>query len=347
MTRHRDFARLERDWGIVPMASDYLPEAFRSDYSLAMDAQPALITSANGAIPAMFTSYVDPETIRILQAPNAGAEILGEKKNGSWTTRTAFFPVVENTGEIAAYGDRNTNGRSGANAEWPQRQSWHFQTVVSWGDMEVDLAGEAKLNWISEQQNSAALTLDKFMDYSYHFGVANLQNYGILNDPYLRAALTPTTKSESGLGTSWGSTGAYAAPTEIFNDFQVIFNDLVTSTFGRVKATDEMTFACSPSREAALLSVNIYGLSAIKIIKDAFPKLKVKSSPRYTISGVEHVQLIADKFDGKETGYCAFTEKMRDHAVVRQLSSYDQKKTAGTWGAIIRYPIAISQMTGV
>ena len=346
MNRHKDFARLERDWGIVSFAHDYLPDDFRSNYSLAMDAQPALVSSANAGIPAMFTSYVDPEVIRILQAPNMGAEILGERKTGDWTTRTAFFPVVENTGEVAAYGDRNTNGRSGANANWPQRQSFHFQTVIEYGDMEVDMAGEAKLNWVAEQQQSAASTLDKFMDYTYHFGVTNLQNYGILNDPSLPAALTPTTKTET-TTTSWGSTGAYASPNEIFTDFQILFNALVTQTAGRVKATDDLTFACSPSREAALLSTNVYGLSAVEMIKRAFPKLKVKSSPRYTVSGTEHVQLVADKFDGKQTGYCSFTVKMRDHAVVRFLSSFKQKKTAGTFGAIIRYPVAVAQMTGV
>lgn len=343
MSLRTDRARLERDWGIVPMAQDYLPD----DISLALDAQPALVSTASGGIPAMLTSYVDPEVIRILQAPNEGANIVGERKNGNWTDRTAFFPVVENTGEVSAYGDRNTNGRSNANATWPQRQSFHFQTVITYGDMEVDMAGEAKLNWIAEQQQAAALTLDKFMDYVYHFGVSGLQNYGLLNDPSLPAALTPVTKSEAGLGTSWGSTGAYASPNEIFNDFQIMFNGLVTQTAGRVKAKDKLTFACSPSREAALLSTNSFGLSAMKMIKDAFPNLEVKSSARYTVSGVEHVQLISDKFDGKDTAYCAFTEKMRDHAPVRELSSFQQKKTAGSWGAIWRYPVAVVQMTGV
>ena len=34
------------------------------------------------------------------------------------------------------------------------------------------------------------------------------------------------------------------------------------------------------------------------------------------------VQLIAESFNGNKTGYCAFNEKMRDHMVVRDLSSY-------------------------
>lgn len=342
-----DRAVLERDWGIISMAQDYLPSEFRNRFSMAMDAQPTLVTTGSNGVPAMFTTYIDSNVVNVLQAPNKGSEILGEKQTGDWTTRTAIFPVVENTGEVAAYGDRNTNGRSNANATWPQRQSFHFQTVIDYGDMEVAMAGEGKLNWISEQQMSAAKTLSKFMDYTYHFGVTGLQNYGLLNDSALPAAVTPVTKAAAGLGTSWGSTGLYASPNEIFNDFQIMFNNMVVRTWGTVEADDELTFVCSPSRQAALLSVNSFGLSAIKMIKDAFPKMKVVTSPRYLVSSTEYAQLIADSFDGNQVGYCAFTEKMRDHPVVRQISSYEQKKTAGSWGAVIRYPLAITTITGI
>ena len=57
--------------------------------------------------------------------------------------------------------------------------------------------------------------------------------------------------------------------------------------------------------------------------------------------------MIADNFDGNTIGYCAFTEKLRDHPVVRQLSSFDQKKTAGSWGAVILYPVAVTTITGI
>jgi hypothetical protein len=345
MNKHKDFPRLEREWGIHTDANDYVPDEFRSDWQGALDALPTLVTTSSAGIPFWMTNYMDPETVRVLQAPNEGANILGERKTGDWTTRTATFTVVENTGEISAYGDRNTNGRSNVNAIFPQRQSFLFQTVLDIGDKEIDEAGEAKINWVQEQNTSAASTLDKFMDYIYHFGVSGLQCYGLLNDPSLPAAVTPVTKAMG--GTSWGTNGAYAAPTEILNDFQILFNDLVTRTFGRVKTKDSLTFACSPSREAALVSTNSFGISAMDTIKKAYPNLKVKTSPRYTVNSIENVQLIADNYDGKSPGFCSFNVKMKDHPIIRQLSSYQQKKTAGSWGAIIKQPIAISTMTGV
>jgi hypothetical protein len=38
---------------------------------------------------------------------------------------------------------------------------------------------------------------------------------------------------------------------------------------------------------------------------------------------------------------------MRAHAVVVEESSWKQKKSGGTWGAIIRQPLGIASMIGV
>lgn len=346
MTKHVDFARLERDWGIVLMAEDYLPPEFMNNFAGALDAQPALVTAANGGIPAWLTTYVDPEVIRVLQSPNEGANILGEKRQGSWTTTTAVFPVVENTGEVSSYGDFNTNGRSDANFTFPQRQSYLFQTVIEYGDRQVDMAGEARLSWVSELQTSAAKTLDKFTDYTYHFGVAGLQNYGLLNDPGLSAALTPATKAAG--GAKWIDANTIkATANEVYADIQALFSQLVAQTKGIVKRNDAMTLAMSPGSEVALTATNAYGVNVSDLLKKNFPNITVKTSVRYETGSGNVVQLIADQFDGKATGFCAFSEKMRDHRVIPDTSSYRQKKTGGSWGAVIRYPMAISQMLGV
>ena len=347
MKRNPDFLRLERDWGIhLPFALDYMPPEFRNHFSGALDAQPTLATTGSSGIPAFLTQYVDPEVIRVLQAPNEGANILGETKKGDWTTQTAFFAVVENTGEVSSYGDFNTNGRSDANVNWPQRQSYLFQTIGEYGDLQADRAAEAKLNWVSEVQASCAATLAKFLDFTYHFGVFGLQNYGLINDPSLSAALTPSTKLAGGV--KWVNNNAVVATAnEVFADIQALFSQLVAQTAGRVKRTDPMTLALPPGSEVGLTATNSFGIGVADLLKKSFPNLVVKTSYRYATAGGNVVQLIADKFDGKDTGYCAFNEKLRDHTPVRLLSSWQQKKTSGSWGAIIRYPVAISQMLGV
>ena len=181
MKRNQDLALLEKHFGIVfPGAMDYLPDEYRHDYALAMDAAGPLVTVSNSGIPSYMLNYVDPELVRVLTTPMQGAVILGESKKGDWTTLTATFPVVESTGEVSSYGDFNNNGRAGANANFPQRQSYHYQTMTEWGERELEMAGQAKINWASELNVASALVLNKFQDNSYFFGIAGLQNYGCL-----------------------------------------------------------------------------------------------------------------------------------------------------------------------
>jgi hypothetical protein len=339
----RDAQKLAQDWGIVfPFAMDYMPD----DRMLAMDAQPPLVTAPNAAVPGFFTQLVDPEVVRILQTPNKGAAVLGEQKKGTWVDQTIFIPVVENTGEVSSYGDFNANGRSDINESWEQRQAYLFQTIVEYGDLEVERAGAARLDLVSEKQTSSAKTLDKFLDLTYHFGVQGLMNYGMINDPALSAALTPSTKAVGGV--KWINAGVVTAQaSEIYTDFQMLFNELTTVSGGMIDADTAFRFVTPNVVNAALTAVNNFGITIRAFIKESFPNVEYVVDPRYATPSGNLVQLIAKEFDGKDTGYCSFNEKMRDHAIVRDLSSYKQKKTSGTWGAIIRYPLAFAQMIGV
>ena len=345
----RDAQRLAEDWGIVmPFAMDYMPQ----DRRMALDAaQPPLLSAPNAGIPAFFTQLVDPEVVRILQAPNKGAEIYGEQKKGSWVDQTIFIPVVENTGEVATYGDYNTMGRSDVNEMWEQRQSYLFQTIIEYGDLEVDRAGAAKLELVSEKQQSAAKTLDKFMDLIYHFGVNGLQNYGVTNDPGLAVNLLPALKAAhaTSLSNAWIFNGSVQATAlEIYTDFQRLFNQLASTSNGYITAETPMKLVYPNAVASALTAVNDFGITIKAFIKESFPNIEYVSDPRFTgLTGGNLIQLIASEFDGHKTGYCGFNEKSRDHALVRALSSYAQKKTAGSWGAIIRYPMAVAGMIGV
>ena len=51
--------------------------------------------------------------------------------------------------------------------------------------------------------------------------------------------------------------------------------------------------------------------------------------------------------DGAPVAELAFSEKMRAHQLIPELSSYKQKFSAGTYGAVVLRPFAIQIMTGV
>uniref|UniRef100_A0AAU6W2Y4 Capsid protein n=1 Tax=Pseudomonas phage Orisa01 TaxID=3138544 RepID=A0AAU6W2Y4_9VIRU len=69
--------------------------------------------------------------------------------------------------------------------------------------------------------------------------------------------------------------------------------------------------------------------------------------PEYNTAGGRKLQLVLEEYEGQRTWDAAFTEKQRSHAVVVDLSSWKQKKSAGTWGTTIYRPNFISSMIGI
>lgn len=321
----------------------------------AMDAQTQLVTLPNSAVPAMFTTIVDPDIYQVLWAKNQAAEILGEVRKGTWIDQTAMFPVVEQTGEVSSYGDFNTNGRAGANMNWPQRQSYLYQTVCEYGELEIERAGLGRINWVSSVDGAAITVLDKFMNDTYFKGVFGLQNYGLLNDPNLSAALTPAPKAYG--GTAWVVNGQVkATANEIFADIQSLFLQMVTQTAGLVDQNTVMTLPMSPESQLAMTATNSFNVNVSDLLKKNFPNLRIVNAVQYGALNATNpagnaagnlVQLIAGAVEGQETGYCAYNEKLRAHPIIRDMSSWKKKMTAGSWGAIIRFPAGIAQMLGV
>jgi hypothetical protein len=338
----------------LPDARAYVVEPYRTNY-LAMDAQPALSTSANTGIPAFLTTLVDPDVYRILFAPTKAAEIFGETRKGTWIDQTAMFPVVEQTGEVSSYGDYNENGHAGANMNWPQRQSYLFQVISEYGELEVERAGLGRVNWVSEVDGAGVTVLARFLNTTYFKGVQGLQNYGLLNDPNLSAPITPAPKAYGGV--KWINSGQIVATAnEIYADIQSLWLQLVTQTAGLVDQNTKMTLALDPGSQLAMTATNSFNVNVEDLLKKNFPSLRVVSAVQYGaltsvnpvgIAAGNTVQLIADAVEGQQTGYCAFNEKLRAHPIVRALSSWKKKMTSGTWGAIVRQPMGISQMVGV
>jgi hypothetical protein len=341
----------------LPLVTSYLPDEFRHDYDLAMDAQPALSTTdPNSAVPAIFTTMVDPKVFKALFAPNKAAIILGEERRGTWVDDTIMLPVTESVGEVSSYGDYAESGTVNSNMNWPQRQSYLFQVVKQYGERELERAGVARINWVAELDYSGALMLNKFSNLTYFYGVSGLQNYGLLNDPHLPASLTPATKAYG--GTSWynGSSQVAATANEIYLDIENTFAQLVTQTSGIVNRETKMVLALGPASEAALTTTNSFNVNVSDLLKKNFPNLRVENAVQYGvysstnpqgIAGGNFMQLIAEEVDGQETGYCAFNEKMRAHKLIPAMSSYKQKVSGGTWGAILRQTMTIASMLGI
>jgi len=342
----REFHELQTLAGVhfMGVQPDWQKEGVANNYAYAMDAQPAMITVSNSGIPSFLSTFVDPKLIEVLVSPMRAVNVVGldnEVKKGDWTTDTAMFTMIESTGQVSSYGDYSTNGNANANFNFPQRQSYHYQVITQWGERELERAGLARIDLANRKNIASVLTLNKFQNKSYFFGISGLQNYGLLNDPNLTAAITPGTKVAGGTG--W----ANATVAEILNDITKLYKQAVTQANGLIDMSTPMTLAMSPAAQANLAKTTDFNVNVPAQIKLNYPNLEIIVAPEYSTVSGELVQLIVKDLEGQATVNVAFTEKLRAHPIVVDMSNFKQKKSQGTWGAIIFRPFLISQMLGV
>ncbi|MEQ5179121.1 DUF2184 domain-containing protein [Proteus genomosp. 6] len=324
-----NFNALEQRAGIV-FATGYSPQALTPlARQMAMDSE--LVTTPNAGVLSLFTTYVDPKLIETLVTPMRMAEIFGETKKGDWTTQTAHFPVIESTGETSSYGDYSNNGQAGVNVNWPMRQPYHYQTIIRLGEKEMAMAGVAKIDWSSRKQIAAALTLNKFQNKSYIYGIDGLQNYGILNDPDTLPSITST---------PW----AVMDGEGVYESIRKLYTELIKQTQGHVDKNTPMVMLLSPDQETNLTKTNQYNVNVTDQLSKNFPNLEIRSIPEFSTDAGEVVKLIVREYEGQETLDLSFTEKMRVHAMIPELSSWKQKRSQGTYGCIVYRPLFIASM---
>ena len=314
------------DTGFTPMAYDA-----NAKMRIAMDAQSVAVTSPSAGVPSLFTTYVDPKVIEVLLTPTPLAEAFGEIKKGSWTDQTIMFALAESSGEVASYGDWNENGIAETNVNYPERNPYHYQSIIRVGDREAAIAGAANLNWAERKQIASVQALNRFQNLSYIFGVSGLKNYGLINDPSLLPSITSPT---------WTPLTAL----EVYNKFWALHLQLVKQADGLVTDNTAMTLVYPPSLNSSLNKTNEFGLNVKKLLTDNFPNLKFVVVPEYATDAGNQIQLIADSYDGQPTVELSFTEKMRVFPLERGKSGYDQKRMQGTNGAIVYRPILIAGM---
>jgi hypothetical protein len=323
-------------FGEVRLARPTLPSY---NFPLAMDVQPELASQPNAGIPAFLANILMPTVIPYLLSPMKAAIIVGDEvKMGDWVTETIMFLTVEGTGEVAAYGDYSNDGSSDVNADFPSRQNYVYQCFVQYGERELAKAALAKLDWASQKQISNAMALNKFQNRMYFYGVANLSNYGLLNDPSLYPPITPTY--------SW-LTNNLATANTIYQDIIRLMIQLQAQSNGTIDSKSKMTLALSPENDVTLDYITQYNTRSVRdILKTNFPNLTIETAVEYQTASGQLVQLICTEIDGLRTATCGFSEKMRAHNLVLDSSSWKQKRSQGGYGTVIKRNFGIASMLG-
>lgn len=306
---------------------DYGAKIITDQNRMAMDSE--LVTAPNAGIPSVFTTFVDPKVIDVIVAPMKMAGIFGETKKGDWTSSQTMFQVVESTGETSTYGDFSESGVAGANVNYPTRQPYHFQTNIRVGEREMAIAGAGRLDLAARKQIAAQLTLNKFQNKSYILGVEGLDCRGMLNDKDLPATITVA---------SWDAMDG----GEVYESIRgTLYNQLNKQSGGILEFDSQMTLIISNNLAPNLTKTNQYNVNVLDQLKKNFPNLTIETVPEYSTNAGEMVQLILKDYEGQETVDLSFTEKMRTFPLVQKGSYWEQKRMAGTSGAIIYRPFLI------
>ena len=312
------------------------------------------VTAPNSGIPSIFSTWTDPNIKRAIITPTKAEEVYDSAQKGDWLMDTAQFPFVELSGETASYGDYSQNGDSGANANWIQRQSFHFQTWTKWGEREAERMGAARIDWVSQKNEASISVLNKASNRIALFGVEGLQLRGALNDTALPAAIQPAPKiAPSGAATGSNDWMSTADPVQVYADILKAFQQLSIQMGGNVTLESPLTLVIPTERQQCLLYTNQFRVSLRELLQQNLPNLQIKTLPEAgsTLSGglskVTQMQLFLREVDGQGTVTTAFTEKLRAHAVERYSSYIRQKKSQGTWGTIWFYPVACVTMVGI
>jgi hypothetical protein len=308
------------------------------DPAMAMDVQSELVTVSSAGIPFFLANWLDPKVIPVLVSPMMAAVIAGEAMKGDWLTETAMFLTAEAIGETSAYGDYSNSGSSNVNVNFPQRQNFLFQCFLQYGQREVGRMGLAKLDWVSQQQQANALALMKALNFLYFYGVANLENYGLLNDPSLPPAITPTY--------SWLTSSSATANT-IYQDVVRLFVQLQQQSQGTVGVDAKVTLALSPQNAVTLKYVTLYNTNSVEeLLKQNFPNIRIETAVQYNTPSGQLVQLIVDELEGQKTLEASFSSKLMAHNMVVDTSSWRQKRSSGGYGTVIYRPYLVASMLG-
>lgn len=317
----------------------------QTEKRLARDA--ALQTSVSVGVPSVFTTYIDPQVVPILFGALNASKVMADEKKGDRYDKFMTFTVEEYAGKVTPYSDFTGNVSTDVNYEYPVRENFLFQTVIKYGDLEAGIAAKAKLNLVSSKQRAAAYIIGMAHNKFALYGVGGKKIYGMLNDPNLPTSIAPISINSKSTWADKITSDPEKGANIIFNDINKLWAQIASNNGGHADQNGRIVLAISNTMSSYLSTPNSFGLSAIAMLKKAFPLLEVIQLPELSTAAGEMLFMVVPEAMGTETGNTCYSEKYFMGRVIPQLSHYEQKVFGGTWGTVIKRPSMIATMVGI
>ena len=330
----------------VSMDSALMPDV-KQYFNIAMDAAPALQTTATITNPVQFFQYWAPEAVEIVTAARKIDDILGRTIAGSFEDEEIVTTIMEKTGRAQPYTDTANIPLASWNQNFETRSIVRFEEGLEVGHLESMRASKMRIDSHKEKAAAAAESLAIELNNIGFYGYADGTNktYGYLNDPSMPAYVTVAEGEET--ETSWSK----KTFNEITADIITAVSTLVNNLGGNFNpAQDAFTMAIALESTQYLHTMNELGTKSVsQWIKETYPNLKIEAAVQLNgANGGSNVfYLHTEKVNGKDTIKQYVQEVLRLIGVEKYAKVIKEDYANATAGVIVQYPIGVVRYSGI
>ncbi len=330
----------------VAMDSAVLAE-LKSTSAFAMDAAPALQTTATITNPVQFFQYWAPEAVEIVTAARKIDDIVGRTIAGSFEDEEVVTTILERTGSAHPYTDTANIPTSSWNQNFETRSIVRFEEGLEVGYLESMRASRMRIDTHKEKAAACAESLAIEHNNIGFYGYAGGANktYGLLNDPNLPAYVTVAEGASS--DTSW-STKTFL---EITADIITAVSELVNSLAGHFDPLkDAFTLSLALESTQWLNTMNELGTKSVsQWIKETYPNCKIEAAVQLNgANGGSNVfYMHVDKVNGKDTIKQYVQDVLRLVGVEKRAKVTIEDYASATAGIIVQQPIGVVRYSGI
>ena len=320
------------------------------DKQLTTDADTWTYNPSSNGVPFQFLVEYTKKPIKQILNKRAYMDVGVPYQYGNFATQRLEIVLQGLVGAVNPYGDYDESVTADANYTLSPRDVYRGQTVIGYGDLEVEAGATAKWDIIGGKRYSAAQSIAIAQNKLFFLGNISStgafvnKTLGLLNDPNLNA-------SYPALNGNWSVAGATQA-TNIVGDINFAFSKLATQLGNNVIQSDRLMLVVSAQAGAYFGTPTSLGITVAQMLKSIYANLEIVYAPEYLslASGSDNLggfQLIARDVIDEGTVCDLFSYKYRSHGTYRQTSSFKEKLSFGSGGAGVMAPAGVVTITGL
>ena len=305
--------------------------------------------------PSFLTTVWTNKFYEVITRATVFEEVSHSFQQGTFGITNIKIPTVSFDGNYSLYSDFAAQGNSNINVNWIDRQVVNFEQTLVYGDLAVAQMSMGKIDYISKLRESLMRQIKLHQDALGFFGYsANMNIYGLLNDPSLAPTITAGQKAGAPSGNA-STLWQFATFFEIIADI-ISLRQAITSRAGGKDDDDALCYLLLPTSVWQYLSTPspLGNITVRDWIQKEYSNMRLIKAPLLDGTGTpigsstpNQLVLIMDNFDGQECLLNSFVSLYNSHGVVRSASSYQEKVSYSLGGAIVSNGIGIQIMTGV